>query len=173
MNRRTLLLVGCLALLAEPAANAQNKISATLKCNKPEPEYELEVGDRPGHVMALHKRTCAPVQPWEIGGDKGKEYYYVATFEDSSTLSRGNGNGVTTYESGDKTFLAWRGTTPQKDGKPTGDVRGTWSYTGGTGKLKAIKGKGTYKVILNDDGTFTLEFEGEYKLPTPKAATKG
>ena len=42
---------------------------------------------------------------------------------------------------------------------------GTWSFTGGTGKLKGIKGKGTYKGTGAPDGTVTYEVEGEYELP--------
>lgn len=43
--------------------------------------------------------------------------------------------------------------------------QGTWSFTGGTGKLKGIKGKGTYKGTGTADGGVTYEVEGEYELP--------
>jgi hypothetical protein len=36
---------------------------------------------------------------------------------------------------------------------------------GGTGKLKGIKGKGTYKAKMASDGSATGEVEGEYELP--------
>ena len=42
---------------------------------------------------------------------------------------------------------------------------GTWTFTGGTGKLKGIKGKGTYKDKGAADGSGTIEVEGEYELP--------
>ena len=42
---------------------------------------------------------------------------------------------------------------------------GTWTYTGGTGKLKGIKGKGTFKGTPNPDGTMTYQVDGEYQLP--------
>jgi len=65
---------------------------------------------------------------------------------------------------GDKIFVRFSGTdTTTKDGK-TGSA-GTWSYTGGTGKLKGITGKGTYKGTSNADGSATTEVEGEYELP--------
>jgi hypothetical protein len=41
---------------------------------------------------------------------------------------------------------------------------GTWSFTGGTGKLKGIKGKGMYKCKPEGDNV-TCDIEGEYTLP--------
>jgi hypothetical protein len=61
-----------------------------------------------------------------------------------------------------------------KDGKPQ-PSKGTWSYTGGTGKLKGITGKGTYTVTPNADGGGVVDVEGEYAIPAAapkKAAAK-
>jgi hypothetical protein len=44
-------------------------------------------------------------------------------------------------------------------------AEGTWSFAGGTGKLKGIKGKGTYKGKGAPDGSATYEVEGEYEMP--------
>lgn len=41
--------------------------------------------------------------------------------------------------------------------------KGTWGFTGGTGKLKGIKGKGTYTCKPSGDEN-TCEVEGEYEL---------
>ena len=49
-----------------------------------------------------------------------------------------------------------------------GNVRasqGTWSFVGGTGKLKGIKGKGTYKGKPDPEGNLIFDIEGEYELP--------
>jgi len=54
-----------------------------------------------------------------------------------------------------------------KDGKPD-TTEGTWSYTGGTGKLKGIKGKGTYKGKADSSGNMVVEVEGDYELPAAK-----
>jgi hypothetical protein len=75
---------------------------------------------------------------------------------------RAHGVHVTTMESGDKLFVAYQGTGTTKDGVLQ-NGKGTWSYTGGSGKLKGIKGKGTYTCAVSGDGT-TCEIEGEYQL---------
>jgi hypothetical protein len=41
-------------------------------------------------------------------------------------------------------------------------VKGRWSLMRGTGKLKGIKGGGTYEGKLEADETVVLEFEGIY-----------
>src|SRR5882724_10011728 len=110
MNQR-MLLVGWVALLGVAGANAQNKISGTIKCNKSEPAYKLEVGDRPEHAMMLEKNTCTATQPWEIGGDKYKEGYSVVVSEANSSRVTTNGYHVATYESGDKAVVAIHITT--------------------------------------------------------------
>jgi hypothetical protein len=49
-----------------------------------------------------------------------------------------------------------------KDGKPEA-VSGTWTFVGGTGKHKSLKGKGTFKSASMDaDGNITFDIEGEY-----------
>ncbi len=51
-----------------------------------------------------------------------------------------------------------------KNGAPQ-SAQGAWSFTGGTGKLKGIKGKGTYKGTFSADQSINYEVEGEYGLP--------
>ena len=51
-----------------------------------------------------------------------------------------------------------------KDGKPVAN-EGAWSYIGGTGKFKGIKGKGTYNGKADADGNMVSDIEGAYMLP--------
>jgi hypothetical protein len=53
------------------------------------------------------------------------------------------------------------------DGKPE-TSEGTWSYIGGIGKLKGIKGKGNYKGKGAAGGTMVFEVERHFKLPAAK-----
>ncbi|PYU45909.1 MAG: hypothetical protein DMG53_13305 [Acidobacteria bacterium] len=168
--RALTLFAGCVVLLTGVGANAQTKISGTMQCNKPEPAYSIEVGDRPGHAMLLVKESCAWTGP-DIGGEKTKDHSVIGSLEVTATRTAASGIGVATMESGDKTFSTFHGTASVKDGKRE-DEHGTWSFTGGTGKFKGIKGKGTYKTTANADGTGTVEVEGEYELAQAKATTK-
>jgi hypothetical protein len=73
---------------------------------------------------------------------------------------------IVVMDNGDKAFVRVQGNATSKDGKPESD-EGTWSYTGGTGKLKGITGKGTYKGMVGADG-FEDHIEGDYSIAAPK-----
>ncbi len=166
--RRKFVLVCGLVLTIATAASAQTKFSGTQQCAKPDPEYTVPVGDRPDHMMSLVKDKCT----WtggEIGGVQLKDEDDTIVSDISGSRARERGYGVATFANGEKAFVQFQGTTTLKDKAPvTG--QGTWSFTGGTGKLKGLKGKGTYKGKYNPDGTATFEIEGEYQLTT---ATSG
>lgn len=160
---RTIMVLGA-ALLVTTLAGAQTKISGSLHCGKPDPQHVIEVGDRPGHSFSLSKGNCTWTKPMEIAGIQDKEYSYVATGEMRGNRSHGYGAGVDTMANGDKAYDRFHGSTTLKDGAPQ-TAEGKWSYTGGTGKLNGLRGKGTYKGKAEAEGSFTYEIEGEYELP--------
>jgi len=80
----------------------------------------------------------------------------------TGTKVQAQGYAVVTMENGDKAYARFQGTGNIKEGAATGE--GTWSFTGGTGKLKSIKGKGTYKTS-GATGAGESQVEGEYSLP--------
>jgi len=163
MRFKTILLF-LLALTLATTAWAQTKISGTLQCGKSDPSYAIPVGDRPGHVFAIRQTKCIWTTAPEIAGTQAKEHEYTLFVEVSGARGRYRSAAVGTMASGDKYYTSTQGTTTVKEGV-TQTTEGAWSYTGGTGKLKGIKGKGTYKGKADADGTMTIEMEGEYQLP--------
>ena len=162
MQRRVLSLLFVLALAF--VAAAQTKISGVESCPKPEPPQMVQVGDRPNHAFAISKSKCAWSKPMEIAGAQTKEDEGTNFAEVSGNSGSDRGYVVVTMSSGDKSFVRYQGKSVLKDGAlQTYD--GTWTFTGGTGKLKGLKGKGTYKGKPAADGGTTTEIEGEYQLP--------
>ena len=154
------LIVSALANMAE----AQTKISGTSQCAKPDPMHALEVGDRAGHSLTVSQSKCTWTKPMDIAGTQTKEDVVTASDDMRGNRSRSHGYVVGTVANGDKMFVRFEGSASLKDGKPE-TAEGKWSYTGGTGKLKGIKGQGTYKGKASADGGITYEVEGEYQLP--------
>jgi hypothetical protein len=72
---------------------------------------------------------------------------------------------------GDKGYVRFEGKSAVKDKMPT-EGNGTWSWVGGTGKLKGIKGKGTFSGKWNPDGTGAFDVEGDYTLAAAKGEAK-
>ena len=152
-------------LLLTTGARAQNKVSGTAQCAKPDPRYAIEVGDQPNHSFIIFHGGCTWTSPLEIAGEKSKDHSGTVFQEASGNRANSRGSGVDTMENGDKFYIAWRGLARIKEGMLSAE-EGTWSLTGGNGKLKGIKGKGTYKCTGSADGTATCEIVGEYELPT-------
>jgi hypothetical protein len=156
------LLASLLVCFGVTMATAQTKTSGTEQCSKPDPQHVLPIGDRTDHQMSLQQLKCTWSKPMEVDGIKAKEGLGTETNDISGSSARTRGFHVTTMESGDKIFASYQGRASSKQGAPT-DAKGTWGFTGGTGKLKGIKGKGTYNCTPSGDG-FSCEIEGEYQL---------
>ena len=158
-----------LAFLFASAAAAQIKVAGKQHCPKPLALATTEAGDEAGHTMTLEKATCTWLIPFQMVGEKSKEGTFVAFSERSSTHAATNGTYVGTMDSGDKFYVRFHWAT-LKDRDP-GSVKGDWAFTGGTGKLKGITGKGTYTATENDNGG-EVNMEGEYSVPKTDNATK-
>jgi hypothetical protein len=102
-------------------------------------------------------------------GERSKEGTFVAFSEASSTRAATNGTYVGIMDNGDKFYITFHWAT-LKDGHPE-SVKGDWVFTGGTGKLKGIRGKGTYTATENETGG-EANMEGEYSVPESAPSTK-
>jgi hypothetical protein len=169
LSRRAMLAFTLFTITAT-IATAQTKISGDGKCGKPDQVQSIDVGDRAGHALVLLKLSCAWTTPIEMADLKSKDYTATLLSDASGEKGQDRGYVVITMDNGDKAFMRFTGNiTTAKDGATAGE--GTWSYTGGTGKLRGVTGKGTYKTTGNADGSQD-HIEGEYTLappPAPKA----
>ena len=142
---------------------AQTKATFSGKCGKADVMQTIPAGDKDGHAFMLQQGKC--VTAGEVGGAKSKEGVFSEHDEAMGTRMKGWGVYVETYDSGDKIFYAYQSTGTTKDGAlVTGSNR--YQITGGTGKMKGIKGVGTCKTTGNGGGGLDYECTGEYTLPT-------
>jgi len=159
MKTSLLLLIGLAGVVS-----AQTKFSGVGKCGKPDTQQAVEVGDRASHSLVMVKQTCNWTTPFEIAGLQAKTYEVTLMSDAMAAKAQDRGYVVIAMDNGDKAFVRFQGSSVMKDGAPVSD-EGTWSFTGGTGKLRGLSGKGTYK---NPDGTED-HIDGEWMLPAPKA----
>jgi hypothetical protein len=164
MRTALCIICGLLALLPTGRAQAQMKLTGKQQCAKLDPNYTLPVGDQAEHTMALAGGKCTWSQG-DLGGDRLTDEADTFTSDIRGNLSRDQVYGVGSVASGDKYFVRFVGTTTLKDGAP---VRGqcTWTFTGGTGKLKGLSGKGTCKGTFSADGTASWDIQGDYLIQT-------
>ena len=151
-----------LGLLVAVGLSAQTKVSGTCTC-KSDPGAPVALTDKANHSFAVGKAQCTWTN-FEIGGVAAKDGTSTDLDEISGDTMSYRGYHVGTMTNGDTWTAKYQGSGKLKDGKPLSG-QGTWSFTTGTGKLKGIKGKGTYKGKVNADGTMAYKVEGEYQLP--------
>jgi hypothetical protein len=93
-----------------------------------------------------------------------KARYQVVDLTDAGTSS--GGHKTFTEADGSKVFAKY----VLKDAKPK-EFRGTFEFTGGTGKYAGITGRGEYHVVQVSDTALWDELRGEYKIPGDKPTT--
>lgn len=158
--KSVLVFLGAVAL--STTAVAQTKMSGTATC-KGDPPTPVAVGDAPDHSYAISKAQCTWAK-LEMAGMEAKDGVSVATVDIHGNTSTAHGYHTGTMTNGDTWSCSFQGKAVSKDGKPVSDS-GTWTFTNGTGKLKSIKGKGTFKGTPGADGAMTYQIKGEYSLP--------
>jgi hypothetical protein len=145
---------------SDKAANNFVKLAGKVRCDKPDPAHSIEVPDRPGHQLIIAKRKCTWTEPMAIMGTKTKDGVIVDFAEQKEGALSTNGFEVDTLNDGEKL-------TMHKDGQVFGEkgpatTKGRWHFMRGTGRLRGIKGGGSYEGKLEEDDVLTVEFEGVY-----------
>jgi hypothetical protein len=165
MKRRLLFIVCALALAS--SAVAQTKFSGSLDCDKADPRYGIPIPDRPDFAYLVGQNKCTWPKGASVEGLQPKEFINTSFLEVIGASGRTTAAGVTRYDNGDKLYTRSIGTTDLK----ALTVSGKWTFTEGTGKLRGIKGGGTYACKLKsaESGAgFTCDVKGEYTVPAAK-----
>ena len=144
-------------------ATAQTKLSGELKCDKASKLEKIDAGDREGHALTLSETKCTWTKPAKLGDTETKDGVSVATGDADAAKSTEKGYHHGTMANGDKIYVRYEGAAMMKDGKPA-SITGTYRFAGGTGKMKNLKGGGTYKGTPAADGTVTFAIRGSYTL---------
>lgn len=169
MHKTGVLLLLAAVGFAAPAI-AQTKLAGSVHCAKGDPDTALDVGDKAGHMLTARKAACT----WtglEVAGLQVKSGTDVATGELSGTMMHDSGYHTAVADNGDKFTVHFTGNaTMAKDN--TGAITGKWTFVSGTGKLKGIKGGGTYKGKANADGSADVDVEGTYTVGGAMAPKK-
>jgi hypothetical protein len=162
MVMRTYVFLLGLCLLAAPQLWAQ-RLSGEGSCTRPDTAHTVPVGDRPDHVFVVSKATCAWTRPFEIAGTRAKGGTAVQFDEMNGNASRFHGYYVDVMESGDTARYRYQGTSRFKDGKPQ-TAEWSWSFAGGSGKLRNLSGRGSCKGGWDREGVNRWRCGGEYRL---------
>jgi hypothetical protein len=156
---------------SKAAGSATNfvEVEGKVRCEKPDPAYSIDVPDRPGHALMIAQRQCKWAEPMVILGAKTEVGVAVSFTERMEGTLHIHGFETDTLDNGEK--ITWQSMGQVLAEKGPVDSKGRWSLMRGTGKLKGIKGGGTYEGKLEADDVLILDFEGVYD-PTEMAGEK-
>lgn len=124
----------------------------------------LEVGDVPGHsVMLVQARGLAFLESGEVA-----EVTATEIIDDTKGEATYHGYEILTFEDGSSVMSKFEGTGTTSEGGKFVDFKGTFSYTGGTGRFEGIDGGGTHEGRNHAASGvgFYVNFEGTYTLST-------
>jgi hypothetical protein len=150
------------AVLLWSSAAVADKFTATCECGKSDPQHLLPAGDRSDHSLGVEAAKCSWSKPLDIGGDKIKDSVATDLIDISGSKIQFHGVHALTMQSGDKVALPYQGSGMSKENHETRS-KGTFTFADGTGKLKGIKGKGTFNCKSAGEGV-SCNVEGEYDL---------
>ena len=151
-------------LMLSSLAFAQTPISGTALCQKPDQMQKIDVGDRPNHSFVISQIKCTWTKPMLIANIRAKEQVVTNWDEIFGPSARVRGYTVGVLENGDKFTARTVGRDSYKGGSFQ-STQGTWTFSGGTGKLKGIRGGGAFTGTPNADGSLVIEIVGQYTLP--------
>ena len=160
-----------LALFAFAAAvtSAQTPIAMKGTCGKPDVMQTVPAGDREGHVFTLGQGKCTDDN--EVNGVKSSGGVFAEHGDATATRSTAWGLYTESYAGGDKVFYEYETASTTKDGAMVSGSN-KWKITGGTGKMKGMKGSGTCKLAPTADGGLTFDCSGTYTQAAAAPAKK-
>lgn len=158
--------LACLLLGFSFGARAQTKISGTMECAAPKPMYSVPIAGMKNHSFILMQSKCTWPKPIEIAGVATKSGVDTSTVEIAGSRSRERGYSISAMTNGDLLRVRYFGAVMLKAGAPVSE-RGRWTFLPSTGKLRAIRGRGTYQCRQTGEST-TCDIVGQYRMATPK-----
>jgi hypothetical protein len=165
VRREFLVVLG--ALMLTSSALAGTTILGSLDCDKSDPRYVIPVPDREGFAFVMDQNRCAWTKQSPVAGLQPTGFVNTRFVEVTGATVRTTASGVTTYDNGDKVFTR----STASGGVKESTSSGRWTITGGTGKLRGIKGGGAYTCRMKSEepgAGYTCEVGGEYTLPAAK-----
>jgi len=163
---RYLLLFSC-ALAIASSVVAQTKISGSIDCDKADPMHVIPIPDREGFSYLIGQNKCTWTKPMTLEGLESKDFVNTVFHEIMGASICTTAIGATHYSNGDKMYSRSTGTSDLK----AMTASGKWTFINGNGKLRGIKGGGTWTCKMKSAETgagYTCEVEGEYTLPAAK-----
>lgn len=142
-------------------ALAQTRVAGTVECSGPEHIHVMHLSDHANHFFVLSQGKCHWTKPIDIDGEHTQTDQATVSKEVRGNHARVRGYVTETTAAGDKFSYRIVGRQVLDHGKTVSE-HGRWTIVSGTGKLKGLRGKGTYTGKLQGTN-MVFNLEGEYQ----------
>ena len=160
-SRLLLIVLASIIAFGVTTASAQDKVKVKLTKFIVITKWEQkEVGDVKDHFLVHYEAK-------DISSDGRFIYYKSAQGDYVKGVGPHRGYNEVVDREGGTFFNKYEGmTTNEKspEGKSIKRVKGTYTYTKGTGKYEGIQGGGTYYGTVIGKGIISMDVEGEYVI---------
>lgn len=138
--------------------------SGSWHCDQPSETHVIAVPGEAQHQFSVSQGQCTSTGGNQVAGETLKTDVATNVGESARAFMTNRGYDVITSDSGDKLYVRTEERARMVNGKPE-NVRGRWQATGGTGKLQAVRMRGTYTVSVNPDGSADVKVSGTQPAP--------
>ena len=162
-KRSMLILVTLASIIAigVTTALAQEMVKVNFKKFIVITKYEsTEVGDTEGHFLNQYEAKDITSDGRFITYKKAQSDYIKGTGPHSGYNEVVDREGGTYFSK----FSGMTTTKKSPEGKPIKTVKGSYTYTKGTGKYEGIQGGGTYKGMVIGKGIISIDVDGQYHI---------
>ena len=159
ISRLLLITLASIFVFGVTTASAQDKVKVKFTKYLVVTKYEsTEVGDTEDHLLLQYEAK-------DISSDGRFITYKTAQADYIKEVGPHKGYNKVVDREGGTYFSKFEGMSTFKkssEGKPIKIVKGTYTYTKGTGKYEGIQGGGIYSGMMIGEGILSIDVEGEY-----------
>jgi len=135
--------------------NLSGSVTATVRL-----ESTLNLEDQPNHQMQICEVRGKQQSPDAKWNNSILSYWGMADLQSGSGVQRGY--YVNEHQDGDRDFGSYEGRITVNGSDVT--LEGKFIFTGGTGKLKGIRGSGSYKGKMISPTEIQMNWSGAYEV---------
>jgi len=160
----SIVLASVLAISVSLPVAAAEKVTGVNKDFQAISKTSANIPGQPGHTFDQNAIVWKSVSSNPIFGEAWVSA--IAQLDTTGEDAKERGYATNHYQSGDVSYFSWEGAInhTKKDGGDFERVaRGTFTWLGGNGKFKTIKGSGTYTCKFTSKGG-QCDWEGEPEM---------
>jgi hypothetical protein len=146
-------------LMSTAIALAQKKVDTKWRCSIPSAFHTLPIGDSPNHSFTILQGSCRSISSKADFPEREGVYTEFQELRNLTVIVHGFMD--VTMQNGDLVYYKYEGSFSPDITKPFSQ---RWTFAGGTGRYRSIKGRGSCAGMVHPDRTGDMECTGTLSI---------